>query len=64
MVGEKKTQRKFVHREMRKKANMRREAMRISVRIAVTLEGSATVAPARSSERIIWTGLNHQRFCG
>ena len=53
---------KFMHMLTRKKANMSLETMRMSFKMVMISAGSATVAPARSSFKMIWTGLNHQRF--
>jgi hypothetical protein len=57
-MAPKNMQRKFIHRLTRKKPNMSLETMRMSVRIVMISEGSATVAPAKSSLKMIWTGLN------
>jgi hypothetical protein len=43
---------------------MRLETTWIRVKIVVISEGRTTLAPARSSLRIICTGLNHHRFLG
>ena len=63
-MGERKMKRKLRQRPTMKKPNMTFETIRISSRMVFISEGSAIVAPARSSLKIMATGLNHQRFWG
>ena len=56
--GVKKIETKLVHAPVRNSANIAWLASLTNRSASITVEGSAMVAPARSSERIISTGLN------
>lgn len=49
---------KFIQTPVKKDPNMTLLAMRINLRILLMSDGNATVAPARSSSRMMATGLN------
>jgi len=49
---------KFMHMPVRKQPNMTWLAILISLRMSLTFAGNATVAPDKSSFRMIETGLN------
>lgn len=57
-IGPKNMQRKFMQMLSMKKPNISLETIRMSVKMVLISAGRATVAPARSSLRIICTGLN------
>ena len=57
-IGVRKMKTKFKQRATMKNPNMTLETIRMSFRIVITSAGRVMVAPAKSSLRIIWTGLN------
>jgi hypothetical protein len=64
VMGEIKIERKFMHVPVRKKPNIKWDAMRMSLRMLLISAGNAMVAPARSSFRRSSTGLNQKSAFG